>query len=156
MFAVCQQVTTLILPLKIQVENWSICDDVQQHQGNKKCVSVFVEKDDANAVLRRWRRANTGFLEEMQQGNLERECLEEICDYEEAREVFEDDDTTVRNPRLTKNCLGCDGFRSHCDEVTFSKFHSRLSFLLRSVFLKGFYFRANQYFELVKYWSLFW
>lgn len=57
--------------------------------------AVFVEKDDANAVLRRWRRANSGFLEEMKQGNLERECIEEICDYEEAREVFEDDDKTV-------------------------------------------------------------
>lgn len=31
----------------------------------------------------------------MKQGNLERECIEEICDYEEAREVFEDDDKTV-------------------------------------------------------------
>lgn len=57
--------------------------------------AVFVGKDNASAVLRRWRRANSGFLEEMKQGNLERECIEEICDYEEAREVFEDDDRTV-------------------------------------------------------------
>lgn len=28
-------------------------------------------------------------------GNLERECMEEICDHEEAREVFEQQDTTV-------------------------------------------------------------
>ncbi|XP_070849977.1 coagulation factor VIIi [Chaetodon trifascialis] len=56
--------------------------------------AVFVERREANAVLQRWRRANSGFLEEMQQGNLERECIEEICDYEEAREVFEDDDRT--------------------------------------------------------------
>ena len=59
-------------------------------------VSVFVEKREANGVLQRWRRANSGFLEELQQGNLERECIEEICDYEEAREVFEDNDKTVR------------------------------------------------------------
>ena len=58
-------------------------------------VSVFVEERDANAVLQRRRRANSGFLEELQQGNLERECIEEICDYEEAREVFEDDAKTV-------------------------------------------------------------
>lgn len=57
--------------------------------------SVFVDRDDANTVLQRWRRANSGFLEEMQQGNLERECLEEICNYEEAREVFEDNAMTV-------------------------------------------------------------
>lgn len=56
---------------------------------------MFVRKDDASAVLRRWRRANSGFLEELKQGNLERECIEEICDYEEAREVFENDDQTV-------------------------------------------------------------
>lgn len=29
-------------------------------------------------------------------GNLERECMEEICDHEEAREVFEQPDKTVR------------------------------------------------------------
>lgn len=70
---------------------------------------MFVERDDANAVLQRWRRANSGFLEEMQQGNLERECIEEICNYEEAREVFEDDDKTVRafpvaNANNANNC----------------------------------------------------
>lgn len=58
-------------------------------------LSVFVERDDASAVLQRRRRANSGFLEEMQQGNLERECIEEICNYEEAREVFENDIQTV-------------------------------------------------------------
>lgn len=63
-------------------------------------VSVFVEKHEANAVLQRWRRANSGFLEELKQGNLERECIEEICDYEEAREVFEDEDKTV-----SRRCL---------------------------------------------------
>lgn len=57
---------------------------------------MFVERDDASAVLQRRRRANSGFLEEMQQGNLERECVEEICNYEEAREVFEDDVQTVK------------------------------------------------------------
>ncbi|XP_053735144.1 uncharacterized protein LOC128767227 [Synchiropus splendidus] len=55
--------------------------------------AVFVEQQDANLLLRQ-RRANSGFLEELKQGNLERECLEEICDYEEAREVFEDDAKT--------------------------------------------------------------
>ncbi|XP_041834359.1 coagulation factor VII-like [Melanotaenia boesemani] len=54
--------------------------------------AVFVEKQEADTVLRRWRRANSGFLEEFKQGNIERECIEEICDYEEAREAFENDD----------------------------------------------------------------
>lgn len=38
-------------------------------------------------VLTRTRRANS-FLEELRMGNLERECLEETCSYEEAREIF--------------------------------------------------------------------
>uniref|UniRef100_A0A672YMM8 Coagulation factor VIIi n=1 Tax=Sphaeramia orbicularis TaxID=375764 RepID=A0A672YMM8_9TELE len=57
---------------------------------------IFVHKQESSSVLARWRRANSGFLEELKQGNLERECVEEICDYEEAREVFEDDAHTVR------------------------------------------------------------
>lgn len=34
-------------------------------------------------------------------GNLERECMEEMCDKEEAREVFEEPDTTVQ-PRCAR------------------------------------------------------
>lgn len=59
-------------------------------------LSVFLRRDDANSMLRRFRRANTGLLEEVKAGNLERECIEEVCDYEEAREVFENDAQTVR------------------------------------------------------------
>ncbi|XP_067298446.1 coagulation factor VIIi [Pseudorasbora parva] len=73
--------------------------------------AVFLDKDGASSVLRRVRRANT-FLEEMKRGNLERECIEEICDYEEAREVFEDDAKTkdfwmsysAKEPCLTNPC----------------------------------------------------
>ncbi|XP_061745374.1 coagulation factor VIIi [Nerophis ophidion] len=56
--------------------------------------AVFVERREASDVLTRRTRANTGFLEELKQGNLERECMEEMCDYEEAREVFEDEGQT--------------------------------------------------------------
>ncbi|XP_029282995.1 coagulation factor VIIi [Cottoperca gobio] len=74
--------------------------------------AVFVEKHEASRVLTRGRRANSGFLEELKQGNLERECVEEICDYEEAREVFEDEDKTTqfwltyegRDPCLVNPC----------------------------------------------------
>ncbi|XP_056157546.1 uncharacterized protein LOC130131795 [Lampris incognitus] len=57
-------------------------------------LTIFLDEDDAHAVLQRFRRANSGFLEELKPGNLERECIEEVCDYEEAREVFEDNDQT--------------------------------------------------------------
>ncbi|KAJ8352800.1 hypothetical protein SKAU_G00242760 [Synaphobranchus kaupii] len=74
--------------------------------------SVFIRKDDAHVLLFRSRRANSGFLEELKRGNLERECIEEICDYEEAREVFEDDAQTKqfwmtytgRDPCLDNPC----------------------------------------------------
>uniref|UniRef100_A0A672YG37 coagulation factor Xa n=1 Tax=Sphaeramia orbicularis TaxID=375764 RepID=A0A672YG37_9TELE len=40
-------------------------------------------------------RANS-FLEEVKQGNMERECREEQCDWEEAREIFENEEKTCR------------------------------------------------------------
>ncbi|XP_051558041.1 coagulation factor VII [Myxocyprinus asiaticus] len=50
--------------------------------------SVFLSKSEASqALTHRVRRANS-FLEELKLGNLERECLEEVCSYEEAREIF--------------------------------------------------------------------
>uniref|UniRef100_A0A665U009 Coagulation factor VII-like n=1 Tax=Echeneis naucrates TaxID=173247 RepID=A0A665U009_ECHNA len=48
---------------------------------------VFMNRPEANGVLRRSRRANF-LLEELKQGNLERECREEKCSYEEAKEIF--------------------------------------------------------------------
>ncbi|XP_031175710.1 coagulation factor VII isoform X1 [Sander lucioperca] len=59
-----------------------------------QAASVFVDPDVAHAVLVRARRANSGWLEELQKGDLKRECLEERCSYEEAREVFEHTETT--------------------------------------------------------------
>lgn len=58
-------------------------------------LSVFLPADTAHSVLRRLRRANF-MLEELKQGNIQRECREEICTYEEAREAFENDEKTVR------------------------------------------------------------
>ncbi|XP_061437924.1 coagulation factor X-like [Lethenteron reissneri] len=53
---------------------------------------LFLRPDQAEAFLGRVRRANDkGLLklEERRQGDLERECVEESCSHEEAREVFE-------------------------------------------------------------------
>lgn len=50
----------------------------------------------AHTVLLRQRRYNSGHLEEvLHKDNLERECKEELCTMEEAREVFENDEKTV-------------------------------------------------------------
>lgn len=52
----------------------------------------------ANEVLNRRRRANS-FFEEVKQGNMERECMEERCSFEEAREIFENKEKTVMKER---------------------------------------------------------
>lgn len=56
---------------------------------------MFISTDDANKVIKRHRRANSLHFEEVLQGSLERECLEERCTHEEAREVFENDEMLV-------------------------------------------------------------
>lgn len=55
---------------------------------------VSLSPQEANQFLSRHRRANQVF-EETKQGHLERECVEERCSKEEAREVFENDPETV-------------------------------------------------------------
>lgn len=57
-------------------------------------LSTVLSKERASQVLLRKRRANT-LLEETKKGNLERECIEELCNKEEAREVFENNPETV-------------------------------------------------------------
>uniref|UniRef100_A0A8C6PGN6 Vitamin K-dependent protein S n=1 Tax=Nothobranchius furzeri TaxID=105023 RepID=A0A8C6PGN6_NOTFU len=54
-----------------------------------------LSQNTASQFLSRHRRANTMF-EESKKGNLERECIEELCNKEEAREIFENQPETVR------------------------------------------------------------
>nr|Q1L659.1 RecName: Full=Coagulation factor X isoform 1; Short=PFX1; Contains: RecName: Full=Factor X light chain; Contains: RecName: Full=Factor X heavy chain; Contains: RecName: Full=Activated factor Xa heavy chain; Flags: Precursor [Pseudonaja textilis]AAY85307.1 blood coagulation factor X1 [Pseudonaja textilis] len=55
--------------------------------------NVFLKSKVANRFLQRTKRANSLF-EEFKSGNIERECIEERCSKEEAREAFEDDEKT--------------------------------------------------------------
>uniref|UniRef100_A0A8C7E6K2 coagulation factor Xa n=1 Tax=Naja naja TaxID=35670 RepID=A0A8C7E6K2_NAJNA len=55
--------------------------------------NVFLKSKVANRFLQRTRRANSLF-EEIKSGNIERECNEERCSKEEAREAFEDNEKT--------------------------------------------------------------
>ncbi|KAF5902622.1 coagulation factor VII-like, partial [Clarias magur] len=49
---------------------------------------LFLRRSEASQMLlHRSRRANS-FIEELRLGNLERECVEEKCSYEEAKEIF--------------------------------------------------------------------
>ncbi|CAF95775.1 unnamed protein product, partial [Tetraodon nigroviridis] len=66
---------------------------------------VFLSSRSASQVLLRTRRANS-WLEEVNAGNLERECMEEICNYEEAREVFEQKDPTETFWKKYQDCKG--------------------------------------------------
>ncbi|CAI5793432.1 coagulation factor IX-like [Podarcis lilfordi] len=78
---------------------------------------VFVDKKEANALLHRHKRHNTGLLEEILQGNLERECIEEVCDYEEAREVFEDDLQTITFWNAYAYDLTCSAKNGGCKQI---------------------------------------
>ncbi|XP_006877907.1 PREDICTED: vitamin K-dependent protein C-like [Chrysochloris asiatica] len=55
---------------------------------------VFFNGKRAHQVLRIHKRSNT-FLEELMAGNLERECMEETCNLEEAQEIFKNVDDTL-------------------------------------------------------------
>lgn len=82
---------------------------------------MFLDEWEADIVLQRYRRANTGAFEEFFKGNLERECFEERCNVEEAREVFENDEKTVSNwrthstTRITELCTNHCTVQHRCD-----------------------------------------
>ncbi|XP_052603295.1 coagulation factor IX isoform X1 [Peromyscus californicus insignis] len=57
--------------------------------------AVFLDRENATKILIRPKRYNSGKLEEFVRGNLERECIEERCSFEEAREVFENTEKTT-------------------------------------------------------------
>ncbi|KAM8927072.1 transmembrane gamma-carboxyglutamic acid protein 2 isoform 2-T2 [Pelodytes ibericus] len=61
------------------------------HNAEKK---VFLDEGAANTFLVRKLLYNSWDFEMFTPGNLERECNEEVCNYEEARECFEDDQLT--------------------------------------------------------------
>lgn len=68
------------------------------------CFSVFLKQEEASSFLERQRRANS-FFEELKLGSLERECMEEKCSFEEAREIYHDDERTVSNAGLGERSL---------------------------------------------------
>lgn len=56
---------------------------------------VFVNEESASSFLSRSLLYNSWDFELVVPDSLERECIEELCTYEEAREVFEDNTQTV-------------------------------------------------------------
>ncbi|XP_023681813.1 transmembrane gamma-carboxyglutamic acid protein 2 [Paramormyrops kingsleyae] len=55
---------------------------------------VFLPEQPATSFLSRTLLYNSWDFELVVPGNIERECMEEVCTYEEAREVFKDKATT--------------------------------------------------------------
>ncbi|XP_067848573.1 coagulation factor VII-like [Heptranchias perlo] len=69
--------------------------------------AVFLKETEATRLLlQRERRANSG-LEELKRGSVQRECIEEECSYEEAREVFENDQRTMEFWKIYKDMDQC-------------------------------------------------
>ncbi|NWI64247.1 TMG4 protein, partial [Todus mexicanus] len=56
---------------------------------------VFTSAKEANLFIGRHLLNNRFDFEAFTSDNLERECFEELCNYEEAREIFEDTDKTM-------------------------------------------------------------
>lgn len=59
------------------------------------CNLVLVDEESASSFLSRSLLYNSWDFELVVPDSLERECIEELCSYEEAREVFEDNAKTV-------------------------------------------------------------
>lgn len=79
-------------------------------------VCLVLSQNKAHQFLSRHRRANAGF-EESRKGNLERECIEEMCNKEEAREIFENFPETVSShPCLIRSTI-CDRFVYALDNI---------------------------------------
>ncbi|XP_017351038.1 vitamin K-dependent protein C [Ictalurus punctatus] len=79
------------------------------------CMSVFHSSPEAHMLLRS-RRANS-LLEEFKSPSLERECMEERCDFEEAKEIYRTKEATLKfwtiyEDSIKANCSvdngGCD------------------------------------------------
>merc|ERR1712131_94606 len=52
---------------------------------------LFERPSQAKEILSRTRRNNNGLFEEARAANLQRECIDEICSWDEVYEVFEDE-----------------------------------------------------------------
>ncbi|XP_033867167.3 coagulation factor VII-like isoform X2 [Acipenser ruthenus] len=70
-------------------------------------LDVFLQRKEASSILQRVKRENAG-LEELKLGDLERECLEEKCSYEEASEIFRVSDNLESFWRIYSDGNQCD------------------------------------------------
>ncbi|KAE8593730.1 hypothetical protein XENTR_v10019288 [Xenopus tropicalis] len=101
---------------------------------------VFLEGSEANTFFVRRLLYNNWDFELVTPGNLERECYEEVCNYEEARECFEDDQKTQTFWKTYKH-NGSGGDRKYGANRHFCWFRFRAN----SVRFKPFFFYAHSF-----------
>ncbi|CBY15907.1 unnamed protein product [Oikopleura dioica] len=72
--------------------------------------SVIIPKDQAAQFLRQKRASGSWHLEELWSGNLERECFEESCNFDEFVEIFKDEGHSVLSEDCQKTVIWADRF----------------------------------------------
>ncbi|XP_044143744.1 vitamin K-dependent protein S-like isoform X1 [Bufo gargarizans] len=80
---------------------------------------TFLPPQAASQFLSRKKRANS-FFEESKSGDLERECVEELCGKEEAREIFENNPETEYFYPKYLACIG--NYRDKNDKISYLNF----------------------------------
>nr|DBA17422.1 TPA: hypothetical protein GDO54_002873 [Pyxicephalus adspersus] len=88
-------VPQLVIIFQLIFVSFGLPDCVKNLVGSRQSNQVFKNGEDASTFLGRRLLYNQFDFEMFVPGNLERECYEEQCNYEEAREIFEDHDATV-------------------------------------------------------------
>uniref|UniRef100_A0A3B5LHL2 Proline rich Gla (G-carboxyglutamic acid) 2 n=1 Tax=Xiphophorus couchianus TaxID=32473 RepID=A0A3B5LHL2_9TELE len=78
---------------------------IKNKQYNNNGDPVFLDAESATSFMSRSLLANHWDFELVVKGDLQRECIDETCNYEEAREIFEDDEKTVRILRVHSDVI---------------------------------------------------
>lgn len=88
----------LLLLCQLQVTVSAFLHRAQRPSGSEQpdAAYVFTSAKEANLFIGRHLLNNRFDFEAFTPDNLERECMEELCSYEEAREIFEDPDRTTQ------------------------------------------------------------
>ncbi|KAM9790666.1 vitamin K-dependent protein C [Syngnathus typhle] len=84
----------------------AVCACLMLAAASALSLSVFSRPPEAHMLLRS-RRANS-FLEELKPPSMERECVEETCEFEEAREIFKVREATLEFWTVYKDGNQCE------------------------------------------------
>ncbi|XP_064570426.1 transmembrane gamma-carboxyglutamic acid protein 4 isoform X1 [Zonotrichia leucophrys gambelii] len=85
----------VLCQLRVAVLAFPPCPGRSKDSEKPEWKSVFTSAREANLFIGRHLLNNRFDFEAFTADNLERECNEELCNYEEAREIFEDPDKTM-------------------------------------------------------------